>query len=57
MGTVDVAGVTVDMSESVGEAVRVGVGLGVRQSQWQLGGMWQWGMSVEEAELADGGMW
>lgn len=54
MGTVYVAGVTVGMRESVGVAVRVGVGLGVRQSQWQLGGMWQWGMSVEEAEWADG---
>lgn len=53
----DVTGVTVDMSESVGVAVRVGVGLRVRQSQWQLGGMWQWGMSVEEGELADGRMW
>lgn len=50
----NVAYVTVGMSESVGVAVRVRVGLGVRQSQWQLGGMWQWCMSVEEGELADG---
>lgn len=57
MGTVDVAGVTVGMRESVGMAVRVGVGLRVRQCQWQLGGMGQWGVSVEEAEWVDGRMW
>lgn len=53
----DVADVTVDMSKSVGVTVRVGDRLRVRQSQWQLGGMRQWDVSVEEAELADGGMW
>lgn len=54
MRTVDVADVTVGMRENVGVAVRVRVGLRVRQSQWQLGGMWQWDMSMKETELADG---
>lgn len=54
MGTVDVAAVTVGMRENVGVAVRVGVRLRVRQSQWQFGRMWQWDMSVEEAEWAYG---